>query len=267
MSPKELPPVHETDVYALTEKGNRELHGAETSLSPQELELLVCVDGRSTVAQIASSVPSLAMGGVTGALRKLLRDGLIDLADQIKFASADFGDFFSLAPAQLSAKAISDADVHAATGVSSLQKQGYYVRIARRAAVERKPGGSEKFSVLVIEDEPLLAKFLRQYLALEGLEARIAANRAEIIAELRRAPLPSVVLLDVMLPDADGFDVLLKMRGHPVLKSVPVIMLTAKATREAVLMGLAGGADGYVTKPFEPDVLIKAVKAVLGLAN
>jgi DNA-binding response OmpR family regulator len=67
-----------------------------------------------------------------------------------------------------------------------------------------------------------------------------------------------------VLPDADGFDILLKMRQHPVLKKVPVIMLTAKATRESVLKGLAGGADGYITKPFEADALITAVNAVMG---
>ncbi len=55
------------------------------------------------------------------------------------------------------------------------------------------------------------------------------------------------------------------MRGHPRFKSVPVIMLTAKATREAVLMGLRRGADGYITKPFEVEVLMRAVKTVLGL--
>jgi DNA-binding response OmpR family regulator len=69
----------------------------------------------------------------------------------------------------------------------------------------------------------------------------------------------------VHLPDANGFDLLVKMRQHPVLKHMPVIMFTAEATREAVLRGLQGGADGYITKPFEPDQLIAAAKAVLGI--
>ena len=70
---------------------------------------------------------------------------------------------------------------------------------------------------------------------------------------------------DVVLPDADGFDILCRMRRHPVLKSVPVVMLTAKATRDAVLRGLASGANGYITKPFEADVMLKAVRTILGL--
>jgi DNA-binding response OmpR family regulator len=68
-----------------------------------------------------------------------------------------------------------------------------------------------------------------------------------------------------MLPDIDGFDILLKMRQHAALKTVPVIMVTSKATREAVLTGLARGADGYITKPVEPDTLMKAIRAVLGV--
>jgi DNA-binding response OmpR family regulator len=77
--------------------------------------------------------------------------------------------------------------------------------------------------------------------------------------------LPDLVLLDVSLPDADGFDILARMRQHPVLRAVPVIMVTAAATREAVLRGIQGGADGYVTKPFQIHPLVRAVKEVLGL--
>lgn len=266
MSLKDQILVHEKDVYVLTDKGQKELSGAETSLLPEVLELLVCVDGEATVAQIGASLRSLPAGGVIPAFENLVRDGLVKLGSQKK--TAHFADFYiDVAPPPLSAQALAEADQDASNGIATLQKQGYYVRIARRAAAARKLAAGERLSVVVVEDDLHLAKFLRQYLMLEGLDARIAANRAEIVAEFRRPPLPSLVLLDVMLPDADGFDILLKMRQHPVLKSVPVVMLTAKATREAVLKGLAGGADGYVTKPFEAEVLIKAVKAVLGLTN
>lgn len=268
MSLKDQILVHEKDVYVLTDKGQKELSGAETSLSPRVLELLVSVDGKATVEQIGARLRSLPADGVIPAFENLIRDGWVELGSMKKTGSVDFADFYiDAAPPAFSAQALAEADQGASSGVASLQKHGYFVRIARRAAAARKLVAGEKLSVVVIEDDPYLAKFLKQYLTLEGLDARIAANRAEVVAEFRRPPLPSLVLLDVVLPDADGFDILLKMRQHPVLKSVPVVMLTAKATREAVLKGLAGGADGYVTKPFEAEVLIKAVKAVLGLAN
>ena len=93
----------------------------------------------------------------------------------------------------------------------------------------------------------------------------MAKNRDEIVTEFRRPPIPDLVLLDVVLPDANGFDVLARMRQHPALRNVPVVMLTSQATRDAVLKGLTGGADGYITKPFRVDALEKAVAAVLGL--
>jgi DNA-binding response OmpR family regulator len=68
-----------------------------------------------------------------------------------------------------------------------------------------------------------------------------------------------------MLPDVNGFDILQRLKAHPALKAVPVIMLTADAARESVMRGLAGGADGYITKPFERAKLLGGVRAVLGL--
>ena len=101
--------------------------------------------------------------------------------------------------------------------------------------------------------------------AIKGAIDDAGLKRDDIQIALRLVPMPDLILLDVHLPDADGFDILARMRQHPVLKSMPVIMLTGETTREAVLKGLKGGADGYVTKPFEADVLVAAVKAVLGL--
>ena len=100
---------------------------------------------------------------------------------------------------------------------------------------------------------------------LQGFEARAAMNRGQVVAALRQVPSPDLVLLDVRLPDANGFDILLRMKQHPALKSIAVIMLTGEANRESVMRGLAGGADGYVTKPFEMETLLKGVKSVLGL--
>jgi DNA-binding response OmpR family regulator len=120
--------------------------------------------------------------------------------------------------------------------------------------------------VLAVEDDPDLSRLLQFMLKQEKFEARTAMNRDEVVAELRKLPSPDLVLLDVMLPDANGFDILARMKQHPALKVIPVIMLTGEATRENVVRGLAGGADGYITKPFDVAVLRSAVKYVLGLA-
>lgn len=264
MPPANSHAVHDQDVYILTFKGSKELQASETGLSELALELLVLIDGKATVAEIRRRVKAAATADqVSQALQELVRDGYADHAANQLTQSLDFIEFFSEKPAQLPESALQQVQTEAATGVTTLQQHGYYVRIAMRPAERRRPEGGE--NVLIVEDDANLSKFLRQYLELEGFTAHTAGNRNEIIAGLRRQPPPDLVLLDVVLPDADGFQILLKMREHPLLKSVPVLMLTAKATRESVLKGLAGGANGYVTKPFQPESLILAVNTVLGI--
>jgi DNA-binding response OmpR family regulator len=140
------------------------------------------------------------------------------------------------------------------------------VSIARRPEA-RTNAKTDPRSVLVVEDEPLVVKLLKHVLEGEGFDVRTAMNRDEIAEELRRPPLVDLVLLDVILPDIDGFQILDRIRLHPEMKSTPVVMLTSKATREAVLRGLESGANGYITKPFEIPVLIKALHAVLGMSE
>ena len=264
-------PIRDEDVFALTVVGSDQLRGAETTLSPNELRLLVRIDGVSTVIDILKGIQkdekAASADAVIEIFRGLLHKNLIDPVNKTKGAATDDVDFFadglSLDPPT---EALRAATGEAAAGISTLQQQGYYVRIARRPTAERELAQGERLSVLIVEDEPHLGKLLRQFLAIEGFVPRVATKRDEIVAELRRSPPPDLVLLDVKLPDADGFDILLRMRQHPALNKIPVIMLTGRATREAVLQGLAGGADGYITKPFEVEVLVKAVKAVLGLS-
>jgi CheY-like chemotaxis protein len=263
MAPNNPLLIYGHDIYVLTEKGDKELRGSGTSLSPAEIELLVCLDGSATVTDVAAKARLLAPGAVMEAFRQLAMRQVIRLRTR-KDDPEEITGFFTTTATPPTRKAVTDAEAEAASGANTLETQGYYVRIAHRDASKPVAPQGRTLTVIVVEDEPLLAKFLKQYLSFEGMEARLAANRNEIIAAFNTPPLPDLVLLDVMLPDADGFDILLKMRQHPALKSVPVIMLTAKATREAVLKGLAGGADGYITKPFEADALISAVKAVLG---
>jgi CheY-like chemotaxis protein len=260
--------IRDEDVYVLSDRGDKELRGAETSLSPAEIELLVRIDGSSTVARIAAEVKLLARHAVIDAFLKLRDGGLIRLNNRGDLETDGMIGFFDASPRTTPARKTSAATkAEASEGASSLQKQGYFVRIARRGARGPTLAQGKTLSAIIVEDEPHLAKFLAQYLAFEGFETRIAANREQVVCEFHRSPPPDLVLLDVMLPDADGFDILFRMRQHPVLKAVPVIMLTAKATRESVLKGLAGGADGYITKPFEPDALVTAIKTIMGPAG
>lgn len=253
--------VDQDKVYALTVKAKEELNAAGTFLTASELKLLVLIDGHTSAARI-SKAASLDPASVVQMLDRLEKSGHIVPAIDVTSDSIEATGFFTrpLTPGALDELAAAESDA----GLDSLKHHGYFVRIAKRG-VMRKLAKDEKITIVVVEDDPQLAKLLRTYLAMESMLVRLAANREEIAAALRQAPKPDLVLLDVMLPDVDGFDVLARIRQHDALKSMPVIMMTGKATREAVLKGLLGGADGYVTKPFEIEALFKAVKSVIGL--
>ena len=266
MARKDAIVIRDSDIYVLTRRGENELRGSETSLTPSEIELLVRTDGISTVGRLKAAMRSMPADVVVDAMQKLAVAGYVGIAppsDAIAFTLDD-----TRPPKSRSGPSTADmarAKEEAPTGISKLRTSGYYVSIAHRPAARQQAKEGEKLTVVVVEDEAMMSKFLRQYLEIEGFEVRTAANREEIVAALRAPPLPALVLLDVMLPDADGFEVLQRMRAHPSLKSVPAVMLTARATRESVLKGLAWGANGYVTKPFEAEALVRAVKTVLGL--
>jgi CheY-like chemotaxis protein len=258
--------VFEHDVYALTSAGELELRAGSTSLAPSDIELLVRTDGSATVGEIAAGMQSLPAQAVVQAYARLARAGLVDLASNLRDDSLDFTDFFSDKPRTApSEQDLARARLEATSGASSLQAEGFYVRIARRTRSAGPRDTGRTLAAIVVEDDPHLGKFVKTYLEFDGFHVRVAGNRDEILNALREPPPPDLVLLDVMLPDIDGFDVLLKMRQHAALRAVPVVMVTSKATREAVLTGLTRGADGYLTKPVEPDTLRKAIHAVLGI--
>ncbi|MCG6950924.1 MAG: response regulator [Betaproteobacteria bacterium] len=250
------------EVYGLTGRGQRELRESGTSLSAAELELLVLIDGTSTVAQIERRAKKQTPEQVRATLRKLYRGGFIDRSKNLKKSGLDF--FSVTMPLQIPKGAAARSSDEAKEGVSSLQEKGYFVRIARRSPSGHPLPEDRNPVMLVIDDDETLVKLLHTVFRLEGFDLRTAGNRAEIVDAFAAEPPPDFILLDVMLPDIDGFEVLGRIRSHPVVKNVPVIMLTAKATREDVVNGLYLGADGYVTKPFEIEALMSAVRTVLG---
>jgi two-component system, OmpR family, response regulator len=265
MAKPEPKPVADGNVYAVAPKGDAELKSPGTQLSPVELEVLVLVDGFSSVAKIALRAPNLSRAEVDASLQKLLAGKMIVDAGGSEPDAMSSG--FSTISVPLGFFSNLGVDTSEADGGSIILKQkGYYVRIARiEGHGERAKGW--KPTILVVDDDRDLQKLIRTYFTMEGFQSRAAFKRDDILAALRLHPMPDLVLLDVQLPDANGFEILDRMRQHPVLKNMPVIMLTAEATRESVLRGLRGGADGYITKPFQAEMVVRAVKAVLGLAT
>ena len=117
----------------------------------------------------------------------------------------------------------------------------------------------DRRKILVVDDEERMVRFIRMNLEHDGFLVSEAFNGKQAISKMRDFT-PDLILLDVMMPDVDGFDVLETIRE---VSNVPVIMLTAKGEEDDRVRGLELGADDYVTKPFSPRELTSRVKAVL----
>ena len=113
--------------------------------------------------------------------------------------------------------------------------------------------------ILVVDDEPRMTRFIRMNLELEGFQVIEAHNGLKALDKVR-TDLPDLVILDVMMPELDGFETLETLRE---VSAVPVIMLTVRADEDDKVRGLELGADDYVTKPFGARELVSRVKAVL----
>jgi two-component system response regulator ResD len=120
-----------------------------------------------------------------------------------------------------------------------------------------------KGDVLIVDDEPGIVRLISMYLEREGFRTISARTGAEALATIRRA-VPALVILDIMLPDIDGWEVCREIRSS---SDVPIVMLTARESDEDKIVGLEMGADDYVTKPFKPRELVARVKAVLRRAR
>ena len=119
-----------------------------------------------------------------------------------------------------------------------------------------------KQRILIVEDEPEAVELLEFNLKQAGYAVTSAADGAEALKKIRAAP-PDLILLDVMLPEMDGFEICKLVRLEAATAKIPIIMLTAKASELDRVLGLELGADDYLTKPYSPRELLLRVKKIL----
>ena len=177
----------------------------------------------------------------------------------------DFSNEPAVRPPPPPPEQVERARAEAAAGIPQLNQSGFMVSIARRSPVRIAPNNGQKYALLVVEDDPDLAQLVIDIFMTAGFEMHWASNKAEINQQMNRRPFVDLVLMDIELPDTNGLQVLKRIRSHPKLAKLPVIMMTGKSSAEDVAAGLTAGADGYVSKPFMMSGLVKAVKQVLGI--
>ena len=116
--------------------------------------------------------------------------------------------------------------------------------------------------VLVVDDDPMVTRLVRIYLEMDDFEVQEAWDGRAALEVLQDNP-PELLLLDIMMPQMDGWELLRRLRSDPELSNLPIILLTARVQDMDVARGWRMGADGYITKPFNPVELAGALRDVL----
>ncbi|MBL8376766.1 MAG: response regulator [Burkholderiales bacterium] len=254
-------------IYRRTELGERAMRGQAGQIAPELIRVLALVSGDTHFDLIKRRAIRMPEGDLRAALDRLKSGGFLSEHNSGQEHDLDFTAHFDK---PLSATDLSEEDkrriaMAATDGHDVLTKTGSFLQLSPAAAMTPLGKAWTDITILIIEDDEIQARFAQNIVMKAGFKQRHAATREEIIAELNKTPLPDCVLLDVELPGTNGFDILARMRAHPRLKPVPVVMLTAMASQQDVFKGLSLGATAYVAKPYKKQTLVDTIVKAMGL--
>jgi CheY-like chemotaxis protein len=146
---------------------------------------------------------------------------------------------------------------------ATLLRSGSFLAADRITNLPRLRKLQAQTVILLVEDDPDQMALAELRITMAGYQVR-SVDRAKALSRyLREEPRPDLLLLDVMLPDGNGFDILAQLRGRADFATLPVVLLTAKAELKDIRNGLALGADGYITKPYSKTQLAEVIAHVL----
>src|SRR5215213_2597102 len=146
---------------------------------------------------------------------------------------------------------------------ATLLRSGSFVFDDRVANLSPVAKARQDTRLILVEDDPDQATIGQLRLVLAGYQVRTVDRAEELSRVLREEARPDLLLLDIMLPDGDGFDILGQLRASPEFATLPIVLLTSKAELADIRRGLALGADGYITKPYSKDQLAEVIGRVL----
>jgi CheY-like chemotaxis protein len=247
--------------YRLTEAGRAAWESQDTAVPEDYRRILWLMD----------------FHGQDGGLRELLRKYPRNVLDEWLAEMEDLG-LIEPAIGAPGAAAFSTHDADRTLGIdqarlrrdgqaasTQLARTGAYIsadRLSKRPAPRKPPA---EMVVLIVEDDPDQLALADLRVSMAGYKVRVAATVNAFLHSMLDEGAPDLMLLDVVLPDGNGFDLLAKLRRHPVLSSLPIVMLTSENEAEDIGKGLLLGADGYITKPYTKNILADVISRVLKL--
>jgi CheY-like chemotaxis protein len=152
---------------------------------------------------------------------------------------------------------------HAQSAGEELARTGAYLAAGRLAGRARLAKPRAETVILVVEDDPDQQALADLRVTMAGYKVRVAGSVKSFLQTMLEDGTPDLLLLDVALPDGDGFEVLERLRRHATLRELPVVMLTARNEPADIGRGLVAGADGYVINPYTKQIHADTIGAVL----
>jgi len=250
-----------TRIYRLTQSGRDAWESEDAAVPSDYRRILWLMDFQGHEGLTSVMLKSISRSMLDDWLGEMEELGLIEALPEGEETAADFASPDQTLKLTEFDRMRLKQDTQAAS--ESLATSGAYIamhRLRERSALQ-KPAAD--ITVLIVEDDPDQLALADLRVSMAGYRVRVANSVNAFLQTMLDDGAPDVLLLDAVLPDGDGFEVLARLRRHQSLGSLPVVMLTAKGDPPDIGRGLALGADGYVTKPYTKNVVAEVLRRVL----
>ena len=246
--------------YRLTRAGREAWEGEDIAVPADYRRLLWLMDFHGHAGVIQSLLRHYPRNVLDDWLEEMAELGLIEPVPR----SEDGGELDDVTPRQDNTLALGRIQLDEAQRAGdSLARTGAYLaadRLHKRSVPQKPPADTV---ILIVEDDPDQLALADLRVSMAGYKVRVANSVHGFLQSMLDYGPPDLLLLDIELPDGDGFDVLARMRRHQSLSNLPIVLLTAKGEAGDIGRGLVLGADGYVTKPYTKNILAEVIRRVL----
>lgn len=253
--------------YRRTAAGSEALFSVDTAIPVDYRRILCILDGDTHANVVRGRLRQYSDGLIADWLGELEELGFIEAVRTGDACDLDFEPLLLGGAPVAALSGIPEEqrriESEAKAAGAALKDKGAYLAMERLQNREPLSKDPSQITVLLVEDDPDQAALGDLRVSMAGYRVRLARSCREMVADLSEKPLPDLVLLDVMLPDGNGFGLLSCMRTDPRLSLLPVVMLTALTSAEDIRRGLDVGADGYITKPYSKALLAETIRLVL----
>jgi CheY-like chemotaxis protein len=252
-------------VYRLTDAGNHALSAGEgeSSVPLEYLRLLAMIQVGGHIEVIRGRLRRFPDRMIEEWLKELVDLKMVDVGPASPLADFSFtGERIPRLPPLTDEDSKRLAKATVVAGATLLRSGSFLAddRLANLAPVAKPPAETV---ILLVEDDPDQMALAELRLKMAGYQVRSADGAKALAQSLREQTRPDLLLLDVLLLDGNGFDILAQLRGRPEFATLPIVLLTVKAELGDIRKGLALGADGYVTKPYSKEQLAEIIRRVL----